>query len=197
MAAGKTFLHPDYGPGRRREPVRHPVAGHVRHPAFVKVRFTYADRERSRPVPVLGSNADRGRAQRRGDRHALIVDPATCVLYELYDARYRPDGASTAGSGAIWDLRLEPAAPGRLDVRRCRRAADPARAGQLRGGEVRPHRPRDPFHRRQDQRQRYVWPARHQAGSTSAKLSADGGAIPSRRRVSGCQRRDARGRARS
>jgi len=33
-----------------------------------------------------------------------MVDPATCVLYELYDAHYVSATASTAGSGAIWSL---------------------------------------------------------------------------------------------
>ncbi len=33
-----------------------------------------------------------------------MIDPTTCTLYELYDAHYAPAG-STAGSGAIWNLR--------------------------------------------------------------------------------------------
>ena len=33
-----------------------------------------------------------------------MVDPSTCTLYELFDARYQPSGQSTAGSGAIWKL---------------------------------------------------------------------------------------------
>ena len=32
-----------------------------------------------------------------------MVDPATCTLYELWDAQYAASG-STAGSGAIWNL---------------------------------------------------------------------------------------------
>ena len=44
-----------------------------------QVRFEYASRERPGPVSVLGKHADRGRPARTGDRHALMVDPKTCV----------------------------------------------------------------------------------------------------------------------
>ena len=40
MAAGTTFLHPDYGPGGGASPYGIPWQITVRHPALVKVRFT-------------------------------------------------------------------------------------------------------------------------------------------------------------
>jgi hypothetical protein len=39
-----------------------------------------------------------------GERHALIIDSATCTLYELY-ALQRSGSGWLAGSGAIWNLR--------------------------------------------------------------------------------------------
>ena len=39
-----------------------------------------------------------------GDRHAIMVDPATCTDYELYDAFYTGPTTSHAANGAIWNL---------------------------------------------------------------------------------------------
>ncbi len=73
------------------------------------------------------------------DRHILMVDKDACRLYELFAAR-QVGSAWTAGSGATWDLRSNALRPETLDQRRCRRAADPARARPLRRGRRR----RDP-----------------------------------------------------
>ena len=105
MAAGSTFLHPDYGPGGGASPYGIPWQVTAAHPAFVQVRFHYASESDRGPYPFSARTPIEGGPKRRGDRHALMVDPATCVLYELYDAHYRPGGTSTAGSGAIWNLR--------------------------------------------------------------------------------------------
>ena len=122
MAAGRTYLHPDFGP-------------------------------------------DQG-----GDRHAIMVNMSTCKLYELWDARYsatRP----TAGSGAIWNLRsnaLRPAGwtsadaaglpilPGLLNYSRV--------AAAVRSGKPITHAIRFTA---QTTRTAYIWPARHEAGSSS------------------------------
>ena len=63
-----------------------------------------------------------------------MVDRDACVLYELYDARYSSTG-STAGSGAVFDLRsnhLRPATWTSADA-----AGLPILAGLLRLDEVR------------------------------------------------------------
>ena len=62
-----------------------------------------------------------------------MVDPSTCTLYELYDAHYSA-GGSTAGSGAIWNLRsnaLRPAGWTSADA-----AGLPIMPGLLRYDEV-------------------------------------------------------------
>ena len=39
------------------------------------------------------------------DRHMLLVQRETCLLYEVFDAKRGDDGNWHAGSGAIWDLK--------------------------------------------------------------------------------------------
>jgi len=39
-----------------------------------------------------------------GDRHAIMVEPATCTDYELYDASYTGPTTSHAANGAVWNL---------------------------------------------------------------------------------------------
>ena len=50
--------------------------------------------------------------ERGSDAHMLIVDRGHCRLYELYHAHKTASGWH-AGSGATWNLRSEPPAPGR------------------------------------------------------------------------------------
>jgi ribosomal protein L24E len=94
-----------------------------------------------------------------------MVDATTCTLYELFDARYSSSG-STAGSGAIWNLRsnaLRPSTWTSADA-----AGLPILPGLLRVDEVLSgvvsHAIR--FTAAQTDRS-FVWPARHQAGGAS------------------------------
>ena len=90
MDAGSTFLHPDYGPRRRHEPVRHTVADHLAAPEVRAGPLSVREPERPWPVSVLGATPIEGGQNAAGDRHAIMVDPATCMLYELYDAHFLP-----------------------------------------------------------------------------------------------------------
>ena len=71
----------------------------------MKVRFLYASQSNRVPYP-LGPDTpiEGGQNARRSDRHALMVNQTTCTLYELWQAQYSARG-STAGSGAVWNLR--------------------------------------------------------------------------------------------
>jgi hypothetical protein len=96
-----------------------------------------------------------------GDRHALIVDPAACTLYELYALRRR-GGAWHAGSGAIWNLRSDRLRPsGRTSADA---AGLPIAPGLVRWSEVAAghidHALRFTVART---RRAYVYPARHYA----------------------------------
>ncbi|MGA2924902.1 MAG: hypothetical protein ABSG43_02720 [Solirubrobacteraceae bacterium] len=133
----------------------------------MKVRFQYGDESDPGPYPFAADTPIEGGSKATGDRHALMVDPATCTLYELYDAHYHANDKSTAGSGAIWNLasdQLRPAGwtsadaaglpilPGLVNY-------DEAVSGQI------DHAIRFTA---QTTDTSYVWPARHEAGSVSS-----------------------------
>jgi hypothetical protein len=167
MDAGSTFLHPDYGPaGGGARPYGIPWQLTPRHPKFVRVRFQYASQSDRGPYPFSAGTPIEGGPDASGDRHALMVDPATCVLYELYDARYHPNDRSTAGSGAIWNLRsdrLRPAGWTSADA-----AGLPILPGLVNYDEVMSgHIDHAIRVTAQTTSTSYLWPARHEAGSTS------------------------------
>jgi hypothetical protein len=168
MAAGSTFLHPDYGPaGGGATP--YGIAWQVTrpHPTFTRVHFQYASQSDRGPYPFSAGTPIEGGPNATGDRHALMVDPATCVLYELYDAHYHPGNRSTAGSGAIWNLRsnrLRPAGWTSADA-----AGLPILPGLVNYDEVMSGQIDHAIRfTAQTTSTRYLWPARHEAGSTTS-----------------------------
>jgi hypothetical protein len=98
----------------------------------------------------------------KGDRHILLVDPRTCVLYEIYDAHKQPDGDWKVGSGIKMDLTdnaLRPDGHGSADA-----AGLPILPGLVRYDEVAAgainHALRFTVPKTQSA---YIWPARHKA----------------------------------
>ena len=166
MSAGSAFLHPDFGPGGGASPYGIPWQITPRHPSFVRVRFRYVAESDRGPYPFSASTPIEGGATSSGDRHALMVDPATCRLYELFDAHFRPNGGSTAGSGAIWSLysnQLRPPGWTSADA-----AGLPILPGLVNYDEVRAgHINHAIRFTAQTTSTSYLWPARHQAGSTA------------------------------
>ena len=152
-------LHPDFGPSDTSQPYGIPyttVAGSYQK---VNVSFDYADESDPGPYPFGPDTPVEGGS----DRHALVIDREACRLYELFDAHYAEDG-STAGSGAVFDLRsngLRPAGWTSADA-----AGLPILAGLVRRDEVAAgvidHAIRMTASRTD---RRYIWPARHQAGA--------------------------------
>ncbi len=133
----------------------------------VAVTFDYDDESDPGPYPIPADPPIEGGADAEGDRHILIVDAGSCLLYELYDAHPTATSAWSAGSGAIWDLRsnaLRPAGWTSADA-----AGLPILPGLVRYDEVAagtvPHAIRMTV---PVSRTSYLWPARHQAGSTSS-----------------------------
>jgi hypothetical protein len=167
MAAGSTFLHPDYGPAGGAYPYGIPWQITSRRPTFVRIHFRYASQSERGPYPFARRTPIEGGSDATGDRHALMVDPATCVLYELFDAHYHPDDQSTAGSGAIWNLRsdrLRPAGWTSADA-----AGLPILPGLVNYDEVTSGRIDHAIRfTAQTTSTRYLWPARHEAGSTGS-----------------------------
>jgi hypothetical protein len=168
MASGSTYLHPDYGPGGGSSPYGIPWQITPAHPHLVKVRFQYADESDPGPYPFAANTPIEGGKNASGDRHALMVDPATCVLYELYDAYYRPGNRSTAGSGAIWSLdsnRLRPATWTSADA-----AGLPILPGLVNYDEVMSGHLDHAIRFTADTTDtRFIWPARHEAGAVSSQ----------------------------
>jgi hypothetical protein len=175
MSAETTDLHPDYGPGGGASPYGIPWQVTASQPAFTTVHFAYADQSDPGPYPFSATTPIEGGTASTGDRHALMVDPASCRLYELYDARYHADGRSTAGSGAIWNLRsnrLRPAGWTSADA-----AGLPILPGLVNFDEVKSgHIDHAIRFTAQTTATRYVWPARHQAGSVSGSAAPPMGA---------------------
>jgi hypothetical protein len=127
--------------------------------------FDYADESDPGPYPFGPDTPIEGGAQSSGDRHALMLDRDTCVLYELYAANWN-GGQPTAGSGAVFNLRsnaLRPATWTSADA-----AGLPILPGLLRLDEVQAghvdHAIRFTAVRTDKS---FIWPARHQAGAAN------------------------------
>jgi hypothetical protein len=166
MSSGSTDLHPDYGPGGGSSPYGIPFEVTSARPKFVKVRFGYASQSNAGPYPFSASTPIEGGKHATGDRHALMVDPANCKLYELYDAYYHADNRSTAGSGAIWNLRsnhLRPAGWTSADAAGLPITPLLVTYAEVMSGHI-DHAIRLTA---QTTDTSYVWPARHEAGAVT------------------------------
>jgi hypothetical protein len=160
-----TGPHPDFGSGLYEgRPIGIPFVSVPKTQPGVPVEFYYADESDPGPYPIPDDAPIEGGICGAGDRHILIVQAETCRLYELFDATRQGDGWS-AGSGAIFDLRshaLRQAGWTSADA-----AGLPILPGLIRYEEVAAgvieHALR--FTAAQT-REAYVWPARHEAGST-------------------------------
>jgi hypothetical protein len=154
--AGSTRLHPDFGPPSYGIPFDVVPSSHPK----VSIDFQYDDESDPGPYPFGGDV----RIEGGSDRHAIMIDEGTCLLYELFAAR-RNGGNPRAGSGAIFDLgsnALRPAGWTSADA-----AGLPIFPGLVRYDEV--FGPNAGIHHALRftvgcTRRSYVWPARHQAG---------------------------------
>ncbi len=153
-AAG-TLLHPDFGDAPYGFPFE--VVGDTT--PTVVVDFQYADESDAGPYPLTANTPIEGGS----DRHALMISEDSCLLYELYAARWN-GGDPKAGSGAIFDLNsnaLRPAGWTSGDA-----AGLPIYPGLVRWDEVEAgsidHAIRFTI---ACTRARYLWPARHHAAT--------------------------------
>jgi hypothetical protein len=157
-------LHPDFGPsyGEQSVPYGIPITVVGRKHRKVRVRFGYADESDRVRYPLGRDTKVEGGQWRDGDRHTIVVDKARCRLYETW-ATSKGNGWR-AGSGAVWDLRsntLRPSGWTSADA-----AGLPILPGLLRYDEVRAGRVDHAIRFTTDVTdRRFVWPARHQAGS--------------------------------
>ena len=168
MNSATTLLHPDFGPNPGGYPYGIPFTVVAGSQPLVNVTFQYASDSDKGPYPFGPDTPIEGGANSGGDQHAIMVDPRTCTLYELYDAQYSAHG-STAGSGAIWQLRSNqlrpdgwtsadaaglPILPGLLDFAQVQAA--------VQAGKPITHAIRFTAQATQSA---HLWPARHDASS--------------------------------
>jgi hypothetical protein len=158
-------LHPDFGPSFGAQPVPYgiPITVVRRSHPRVKVKFQYASESDHVHYPLGHDTKIEGGRHAGGDRHALVVDKATCRLYETFNT-HQSGHRWTAGSGATWSLKsnhLRPAGWTSADA-----AGLPIMPGLLRPSEVKSGfvdhairftAPTTSTH--------FIWPARHEAGS--------------------------------
>jgi len=100
-------LHPDFGSGLYQGSsmgIGYVVVGSSQAP--VNINFTaYGDESDPGPMPVPANAPIEGDPNPgSGDRHVLVLDNASCWLYELYSSYPNADGSWNAGSAAVWDL---------------------------------------------------------------------------------------------
>jgi hypothetical protein len=159
MGGPSRRLHPDFGDSGGAQPYGIPYAVVDSSKPRVSATFDYARESDPGPypfgpdVPVEGGS----------DRHALMVDRDRCELSELFAVDWN-GGSPTAGSGAIWDLRLNALRPAGWT------SADAAGLailpGLLRRDEVLAGRIDHPIRMTASRTDRsYLWPARHHAGA--------------------------------
>jgi hypothetical protein len=158
-------LHPDFGQGDwDGEPIGIPYNVVSGTQPKVPVHFMYASESNPGPYPVPPHSSIEGGANSSGDRHVIVVDTGNCTDYEMWSA-YPKDGGAywDAGSGALFSLssdKLRPATWTSADA-----AGLPILPGLVRPDEVAAgvidHAIRVTVPNTDD---RFIWPARHQAG---------------------------------
>ena len=163
---GGDMLHPDFG-SPRAYGFPYSVVGAGQRK--LQVRYTAYGSESDRgPFPIPSGAPVEGGQSSDGDRHVLVVDRSSCMLYELYRAFFKRGGRAhwNADSGAKWNLRstgLRPDAWTSADA-----AGLPIFPGLLRYDEVArghvDHAIRVTF---ESTRDAWVHPASHCAGDTT------------------------------
>jgi hypothetical protein len=164
---GGAHLHPDFGSPR---PYGFPYAVVGAGQPKLPIHYTaYGSESDPGPFPVPAGAPVEGGNGSDGDRHVLVVDRATCMLYELSRAFFvaRPTPHWNADAGAAWDLsstKLRPDSWTSADA-----AGLPLFPGLVRYDEVAAghleHAIRVTFDSTRDA---WVHPASHCAGDTSS-----------------------------
>lgn len=154
-------LHPDFG----TEPtygIPYVVVDSTQ--ARVSVTFRWPDESDPGPYPIPNDAPIEGGNPNSGDRHVLVIDRDSRMLYELYAAKKHSDHWE-AGSGAIFDLQsnaLRPDGWTSADAAGLPIFPGLVRYEEVAAGEIR-HAIRFTVNRT---RRAYTHPARHQASES-------------------------------
>jgi hypothetical protein len=134
-------------------PIHFVLYGHVSDPGPYPI---------PRDAPIEDAEA------KNSDRHVLVVNTDTCMLYELYNAYPQADGSWKADSGAVFDLKsyaLRPAGWTSADAAGLAILPGLVRYEEVEAGAIN-HAIRFAL---RPTRNEYVWPARHEASDISDK----------------------------
>ncbi|MGI8588477.1 MAG: S-layer homology domain-containing protein [Chloroflexia bacterium] len=161
-------VHPDFGSGLYNGgPIGIPFTTVTAGQAFVPIHFTaYGSESDPGPYPIPTDAPIEGGPNSSGDRHVLVVDQGNCTLYEMYRSFPNSDGSWNADAGALWNLNsdaLRPAGWTSADAAGLAVLPGLVRYDEVASGVIR-HALR--FTAPQTQ-QAYLWPARHEAGSST------------------------------
>ena len=156
-------LHPDFGTEWDGGPNGIPYNVVRGTQPKVPVSFYYADESDPGPYPVPPD----AQVEWGSDHHVLTLDVDNRILYELYDATYDASSNSwTAGSGAIWDLKVNsyrPAGWTSADAAGLPMLPGLVRYDEVARGEI-THALRFTVPRTQDA---YIFPASHAAATST------------------------------
>jgi hypothetical protein len=162
-------LHPDFGQGDwDGEPMGIPYNVVPGNQPRVPVSFMYASESDPGPYPIPPHALIEGGPSSSGDRHVLVVDAGNCTDYETW-ASYPLHGGSSwhAGSGAIFPLesnKLRTASWTSADAAGLPILPGLVVAAQDKAGAI-DHAIRVTVPCTDN---RFIWPARHQAGQDDA-----------------------------
>jgi hypothetical protein len=164
-------IHPDFGSGTwNGGPIGIPYNVVDGSQTEVNISFEYTEENDPGPYPIPPNALIEGGSQSAGDRHVLVLDRDSCILYELFSAYPQQNGTWQTGSGAVYDLNsnaLRPAGWTSADAAGLPILPGLVRYDEVAAGEIR-HALR--FTAAQT-RSEYVWPARHEASSlTGAQI---------------------------
>ena len=161
-------LHADFGSGTwNGGPIGIPYVTVAGDQPRAAITFEYDDESDPGPYPIPADPPIEGGPNSSGDRHVLVVDRDQCRLWETFATYPNGDGTWRAGSGATWDLRSNALRP--VPWTSADAAGLPILPGLVRYDEIATgridHAIRITLNRTD---RRYIWPARHQAGSGNA-----------------------------
>jgi hypothetical protein len=155
------YLHADFGSGLYEgNPIGIPYNIVNGSQGKKTVLFDYADESDPGPYPIPDNPFIEGGS----DRHMVIIDRDTRILYELFAAEKQGDGSWTAGSGAVFNLSgytLRPSGWTSADAAGLAILPGLVRFDEVSAGEI-THALRFTA---PSTRRAYVWPARHYASS--------------------------------
>jgi hypothetical protein len=154
-------LHPDFG-GPYGIPITTLASSHPK----VAVGFDYADESDRVAYPFGADTRIEGGRNSGGDMHAIVVDRGACRLWETWDTTVSGNSWH-AGSGATWSLRSNAL---RRDTWTSGDAAGlPIFPGLLRYDEVKAGHVNHAIRFTTSlTSSHHLWPARHDAGSSSS-----------------------------